>query len=178
MLDDLLDLSVLEHGQVVLDPQEERLGDVLDRAQAAASAAGSGMQLRINRDSKNENLVVRTDTGRLAQVFINLISNAAKYCDHANPELSIKTRSSREKIQIDFVDNGSGIPEDSHSVIFEKFARLDDDKAANSTGGAGLGLAISREIMERLGGSISYLPDRQGGAFRVTMPLESVCETA
>lgn len=177
LLDDLLDLSVLEHGQVVLDPQEERLGDVLDRAQAAASAAGSGMHLSINRDSKNENLVVRTDTGRLAQVFINLISNAAKYCDHAKPELSIKTRSLREKIQIDFVDNGSGIPEDSHSVIFEKFARLDDDKAANSTGGAGLGLAISREIMERLGGSISYLPDRKGGAFRVTMPLESVFET-
>ena len=178
LLDDLLDLSVLEHGQVVLDPQEERLGDVLDRAQAAASAAGSGTQLSITRDSENEDLVVRTDTGRLAQVFINLISNAAKYCDNTEPELRIITKSLRENIQIDFVDNGSGIPEDSHSVIFEKFARLDDDKAANSTGGAGLGLAISREIMERLGGSISYLPDRKGAAFRVTVPLKGMFEAA
>ena len=68
---------------------------------------------------------------------------------------------------IDFVDNGSGIPIESQSMIFEKFSRADDHQAA---GGAGLGLAICREVMLRLGGSIAYLPGQGGAAFRVTLP--------
>ncbi len=170
LLDDLLDLSVLEHGQVVLTRQQEPLGDILDRAVAAASAAGGDRVLRVERDPKGEDIVLNTDTGRLAQVFINLISNAAKYCDAEDPVLRISVQRSPDQVQVDFVDNGLGIPADSHAVIFEKFARLDDDKAANSTGGAGLGLAISREIMARLGGQIAYLPDRDGAAFRVSLP--------
>jgi signal transduction histidine kinase len=171
LLDDLLDLSVLEHGQVTLDAQEERLGDVLDRAVAAASAAGVERNLHVVRDAAGEDVVLKTDTGRLAQVFINLVSNAAKYCDAERPMLTIISRATDTAIELDFVDNGAGIPADSHSVIFEKFARLDNDKAANSTGGAGLGLAISREIMERLGGEIAYLADQKGAAFRVTLPI-------
>lgn len=172
LLDDLLDLSVLEHGQVTLDAQSERLGDVLDRAVAAASAAGGARKLAVQRDAAGEDVVLNTDTGRLAQVFINLISNAAKYCDADAPSLRITSRATAGDITVDFIDNGSGIPADSHTVIFEKFARLDDDKAANSTGGAGLGLAISREIMDRLGGAITYLDDQDGAAFRVTIPVE------
>ena len=68
---------------------------------------------------------------------------------------------------VDFVDNGSGISTDKHAVIFEKFSRIGQTKAS----GAGLGLAICREIMERLGGDISYLPGQKGAAFRVTLPL-------
>jgi signal transduction histidine kinase len=69
---------------------------------------------------------------------------------------------------IDVIDNGAGIPRESQSIIFEKFARLDDQSKA---GGAGLGLAICREIMEKLGGSIAYLPGQGGAAFRVILPL-------
>jgi signal transduction histidine kinase len=68
---------------------------------------------------------------------------------------------------VDFVDNGSGIPTDKHAVIFEKFSRIGQTRAS----GAGLGLAICREIMERLGGEVSYLPGQKGAAFRVTLPL-------
>jgi signal transduction histidine kinase len=56
------------------------------------------------------------------------------------------------------------------AVLFEKFSRLGDEKAA---GGAGLGLAICREIMSRLGGTITYLPGQGGGAFRVTVPNDA-----
>ena len=70
-------------------------------------------------------------------------------------------------LRVDFVDNGSGVPEESQAMIFEKFYRLSDQKAA---GGAGLGLAICREIMDKLGGSLSYLPGQGGGAFRVALP--------
>ena len=68
---------------------------------------------------------------------------------------------------VDFIDNGSGVSPDVQSVMFEKFARGTDHRAA---GGAGLGLAICREVMKRLGGDITYLPRDSGTAFRVMLP--------
>ena len=100
-------------------------------------------------------------------MFINLITNARKYCDAPQPELKIYTRRiGDDAIQIDFIDNGSGIAKDKQAVIFEKFSRLTDHAKA---GGAGLGLAICREIMVNLGGTISYLPGQGGAAFRVDL---------
>jgi Na+/proline symporter/signal transduction histidine kinase len=164
LLDDLLDLSVLENGQVTLNWEETALGDVLDRAMAATAG---DCALRIRRDKAQEGLTLVTDADRLAQVFINLIANARKYCDADQPELRIVVARRRNSYVIDFVDNGSGIPKASQSVIFEKFSRLSDKSQA---GGAGLGLAICREIMAKLGGSVSYLPGQGGAAFRVSLP--------
>jgi signal transduction histidine kinase len=108
-----------------------------------------------------------TDIGRLTQVFINILSNARKYCDAANPEMRISARRRGGRVTVDFTDNGSGIPKKSQALIFEKFARLTDTHQA---GGAGLGLAICREIMLNLGGDIAYLPGQGGAAFRVSFP--------
>jgi Na+/proline symporter/nitrogen-specific signal transduction histidine kinase len=166
LLDDLLDLSVLESGQVVLSPSHVRLGDVIDRAVTAAASAGAA--LRVRRDAEAEDVVVRTDPDRLLQVFINLISNAAKYCDAPEPALQLRVRSRRGAVEVDFVDNGSGIAPRDRTLIFEKFARLSEQSAAGS---AGLGLAICREVMARLDGSVDYLPGQGGGAFRVRVPL-------
>ena len=68
---------------------------------------------------------------------------------------------------VDFIDNGPGIPTDQQAMIFEKFSRIGQTQA----GGAGLGLAICREIMGRLGGDITYLPGQEGAAFRVVLPV-------
>ena len=84
------------------------------------------------------------------------------------PILKISVRQKGGRVVVDFIDNGSGIPKESQSLIFEKFARLTDQSRA---GGAGLGLAICREIMANLGGTVSYLPGQSGAAFRVTVPL-------
>ena len=81
--------------------------------------------------------------------------------------LTISAHDVGGQVVIDFADNGSGIPPEARSLVFEKFARVGVDKA----GGAGLGLAICREIMQRLGGEISYLPGQGGAAFRVRLPL-------
>lgn len=168
LLDDLLDLSVLENGQVRLNIQATNLQSVLDRAISAASS-GEGPKLRIHRNRAAEDMVLVTDPDRLAQVFINLITNTRKYCDAEAPEMWISPRRNDGAVEIDFVDNGSGIPKRSQSIIFEKFSRLSD---RNSAGGAGLGLAICREIMTNLDGAISYLPGQGGAAFRVRVGLD------
>ncbi|PZX52830.1 ATP-binding protein [Cereibacter changlensis] len=168
LLDDLLDLSVLENGSVQLTLGLANIGEMIDRALQAAAHTRPERSFVVIRDPAAEALFVQTDADRLAQVFINLISNARKYCDAERPELRISVRQKGGRVTVDFVDNGSGIPKASQALIFEKFARLTDQTRA---GGAGLGLAICREVMANLGGTISYLPGQGGAAFRVVLPL-------
>ncbi|MFN3954659.1 MAG: ATP-binding protein [Pararhodobacter sp.] len=167
LLDDLLDLSVLENGQVNLDIQRATLGELLDRALVASNSVRPERQFTVRRQLADEQVVLDTDTGRLTQVFINVLSNARKYCDAAEPVLRIGVRRRGGRVIVDFTDNGSGIAKKSQALIFEKFARLTDTHQA---GGAGLGLAICREIMYNLGGEISYVPGQGGAAFRVSFP--------
>lgn len=169
LLDDLLDLSVLEDGRVNLNVTAGNLRDVIDGAVASASGTGEG-RLKIIRDPENENILLETDLDRLAQVFINLISNAAKYCVAQQPALHIDVKTNGAQVTIDFRDNGQGIETDMRDVIFEKFARIGETKA----GGAGLGLAICREILMRLGGTVHYLPGQGGTAFRVLLDSPTI----
>ena len=168
LLDDLLDLSVLENGTVQLNLELANLGDLIDRSLAAASQTRPERAFDIQRDYPSEEIFLRTDPDRLVQVFINLISNSRKYCDAADPVLRIAVRQKSGRVVVDFLDNGSGIAKESQGLIFEKFARLTDQSRA---GGAGLGLAISREVMANLGGTVTYVPGQRGAAFRVTVPL-------
>lgn len=175
LLDDLLDLSVLENRKVQLTMKVANLHDLIGRAVASASNTRPERRFVVHRDIAAEHMPVITDTDRLVQVFINLVSNARKYCDSGHPELTISARKRGERIIIDFIDNGSGIARGSQALIFEKFARLTDTARA---GGAGLGLAICREIMANLGGSIAYLPGQGGAAFRVIVPVRPRMDVA
>lgn len=169
LLDDLLDLSVVENGQVNLNMREGTLRDALDRAVSSAAIGEDGAQLKIERDSAKEEILLHTDLDRLSQVFINLIANARKYCDAAEPHLVIRVMQEVDRVVIDFHDNGSGIAPEAVDMIFEKFARVSDQKA----GGAGLGLAICRQVMTRLGGSVDYVPASRGANFRVVLPYST-----
>ncbi|SOC12115.1 Na+/proline symporter [Rhodobacter sp. JA431] len=168
LLDDLIDLAVLENRKVNLNISVANLHDLINRAVQSASSTRPERDFRYERDFPTEHMPVFTDTDRLVQVFINLISNARKYCDAERAVLRIEVKRSKNRVQIDFIDNGGGIPKAQQQLIFEKFARLTDTQKA---GGAGLGLAICREIMANLGGSIDYLPGQGGAAFRMTLPL-------
>ena len=119
LLDDLLDLSVLENGQIVLNTQTGTLADLLDRAISATNATD---EITIRREAEAEKAVLTTDTDRLVQVFINLISNARKYCRAEVPELMIRPSIQERDLVIDFVDNGEGIPRNQQAVIFENIA--------------------------------------------------------
>ncbi|MDQ1899429.1 ATP-binding protein [Paracoccus sp. WLY502] len=168
LLDDLLDLSVLESGQAQLSITPANLHDLIERALSAASATRPERVFRVEREPLAEYVGIITDADRLLQVLINVITNARKYCDAEPPILSIRVRRTlRGGAQIDIIDNGSGIETARQSLIFEKFARLNDPARA---GGAGLGLAICKEIMANLGGEITYLPGQGGAAFRILLP--------
>ncbi len=169
LLDDLLDLSVLERGTAQLHLSVVPLAGLIDRALDATAHIRPERVFEVLRDAGAETLFLRTDPDRLVQVLINLLSNARKYCDAPHPRLQIAVKNRAGRVSIDVIDNGAGIPKAAQSIIFEKFARLADE---SRSGGAGLGLAICREVMANLGGTIAYLPARKGAAFRVTLPLD------
>jgi len=172
LLDDLLDLSVLEHGQVSLNEQPVNLRSVIERA-VMTGQAGSARVLEIRRDLAAEDVMLCTDGDRLAQVFINLVTNAMKYCDAAQGVLQIEVQQQGGQIIIGFSDNGTSIHPDERNLIFEKFARL----GSGEGDGAGLGLAICLEIMARLGGGIRYVATGGGNRFEVWL-AEACVQTA
>jgi Na+/proline symporter/nitrogen-specific signal transduction histidine kinase len=174
LLDDLLDLSVLERGSVQLNVSTIGVAGLIDRALAATADVRPERGFDVVRDLQSEALFLHSDPDRLVQVLINLISNARKYCDAVAPRLQIVVKHRAGRVTIDVIDNGHGIPKADQSIIFEKFARLTDE---SRSGGAGLGLAICREVMANLGGTITYLPGRNGAAFRIALPLRFVQKT-
>ena len=166
LLDDLLDLSVLENGQVSLNIQSVNLKSMIDKAISTVQAGNKDDKLTVKTEFNTRKRKIETDVDRLGQVFLNLVTNASKYCDAKKPTLKIIIGFDKENFTVDFIDNGSGISKPEQQHIFEKFSRLGGQK----TGSAGLGLAICREILKRLEGYIYYLPDKRGAAFRVVVP--------
>jgi two-component sensor histidine kinase len=115
-----------------------------------------------------ENLEVYGDPDKLARVFDNLLRNAVAYC-YDNSKIEIHAQLKKDDIEIIFTNEGNKIPGDMLQTIFEKFYRVDGSRSSG-TGGAGLGLAIAKEIVELHGGSIRAKSDDIKTQFIVTLP--------
>ncbi len=167
LLDEILDLSFLESGQVNWKLERVKLADVIEHALASIEgqrAAGS-VDIAVRGD---RGLVVNVDFDRLAQVFINLLSNAIKYGRNEHPVITVRARKVGKTVMVGIADNGPGIRPEDREKVFEKFARLSEITLAGS---AGLGLPISREIMRNLGGDLTVEENAPGAVFRITLPL-------
>lgn len=121
--------------------------------------------IKVNIDEK---LVVYADSNKLARVFNNLLKNAAAY-SYAGTEIIVTAKEINTNILISFSNYGKTIPHQKLQSIFEKFYRLDEARATN-TGGAGLGLAIAKEIIENHGGRISAVSENEITTFTVSLP--------
>jgi Na+/proline symporter/nitrogen-specific signal transduction histidine kinase len=175
LLDEILDLSFLESGRVTFNIEPVRLEAVIDRALGATEGLLTASGVPVSRAYAGCDAVVDTDFDRVAQVIINLISNAVKYGKAAAPGITISVGETPEGHFIDVADRGPGIAPDKHEEVFQKFARLGE---ANLAGSAGLGLAISREIMRNLGGDLVLMPNDPGAVFRILLPRRKVQASA
>jgi len=167
LLDEILDLSHLESGRGKLPLEPIALQEVIRKSLSATGALLEDTEMEVILDLPKAPLIVRSNFDRLVQVFINLISNAAKYGRGDNPALRIRLTAKSDSAIILLADNGPGIARTDRKKVFEKFTRLSE---ANLAGSAGLGLPISREIMRNLGGELSLLDSDVGAAFRIALP--------
>ena len=171
LLDEILDLSHLEHGEVTWTLEPVDALAILKRAMGTCQGMAKDAGVEVELDSDAPSVPVLAHEDRLFQVFINLISNAIKHNTAPRPRLSVRSSTRDGCLTVDVKDNGPGIPAVDKDRIFEKFSRT-WRSARSPAAGAGLGLAISRGILRRMDGTLSLLQTKGPGAcFRVTLPL-------
>jgi signal transduction histidine kinase len=171
LLDEILDLSALERGERGWNNVPVDAEAALDRAVEVCSALARQRDMKIVIGKRAGPVTVAGEADRLCQVLINLVSNAIKYNDNPNPVVEVRSSTSGDSYVVEVIDNGPGIKRAERKMIFEKFIRGQRGEAVVAPG-AGLGLAISRQIITRMNGKLELLPAaKRGACFRVTLPL-------
>lgn len=170
LLDDLLDISRITRGTLELRLQVAELADVIDAAVETARPLVDSKRHILTIDSPKYPVRFMADPLRLAQVLSNLLTNAAKYTD-AQGEIGLRAEETADSIVIQVKDNGIGIPQESVASVFEMFGQV---KSAQdrSEGGLGIGLALSKGLVDLHGGSIEVTSEGvgRGSEFVVRLP--------
>jgi signal transduction histidine kinase len=172
IVDQLLVTAQIDRGHLRLDEQD---CDVAAVCTSVIEAAEARKPDSITLDLLGPAHVrsFRCDPPRLKQVLVNLVENAIKYSPQGG-RVQVRIADTPDRLRIDVQDEGLGIPPSEQSRIFEKFYRLDAEMA-RGVGGSGLGLYISREIVEQMGGVLSVRSHRgSGSTFTVTLPRAPV----
>lgn len=167
LINDLLDLSTLAKYEFEVQPKNTNLTELLTEISNQMSIKAKKFEITIKNELDNIPNVM-LDPTRIKQVFVNLIDNAIKYSKGS--EIKIKLFHSHPYVFVIISDNGMGIPKESLSKIFEPFYRVDKNRARN-IGGNGLGLSISKEIIENHNGSIEII-NNNGTQVHIKLPME------
>ncbi|EMY61258.1 sensor histidine kinase [Leptospira terpstrae] len=166
MINEILNLMKIESGQIKIQLTTFRPEDLcrqtLDLVQPQANAKGMEIRFRPPLQSKS----LTSDSGKIQQILLNLISNAIKYANHPYVELDCEWID--DSLEISVRDFGPGISEEDQIRIFHTFTRLNDD---GNIEGTGLGLSISQGLAIRLGGTIELTSQLgQGSNFKLKLP--------
>lgn len=154
LINDILDIEKIVSGNMRFELQPRVLADILRNAVQAAEGYGQRLNVRFQLDTPASDVKVVVDEERLLQVLANLLSNAAKFSP-AHETVQVNVAHSQEQVRICVIDRGPGIAEEFRDRIFGKFSQA-DSSSTRRAGGTGLGLHISRQIVERMGGRIGF----------------------
>jgi signal transduction histidine kinase len=170
LIGQLLDLSRIEAGKMEWRLEALDLGEVVAHAVEAHRALLDGQGIRLEAPEAAERPVVVADRDRVIQVLTNLLSNAAKFTPRGGL-VRVRTYRDGASAVVEVEDTGVGIPPGQAESIFERFRRAGDTLASQAEG-AGLGLPISREIVQQLGGTLTVRSEPgRGSCFRITLPV-------
>lgn len=172
LINDILDISKIEAGQVEVQPRSVAITDIVGKLKGMfeTTAVEKGLKLRTDIQPETPATVV-TDPLRLEQILKNFLSNAIKFTHYGEVALVIEKSGGRH-IAFSVRDTGIGISEEHQQAIFEPF-RQADGTISRKYGGTGLGLSISRELGSMLGGRIEVESrEGKGSTFTLVLPLE------
>ena len=170
MINDILDLSKMEDGELKVYPYQFPIQQVIEAAVAVILPLAQAKALSLVVTPFDRSLLVYADPGRLRQLLVNLLSNAVKFTDAG--EVCISVTAKDKEITLSVSDTGMGIPNKEIPYLFEKFYQIDSAKTRQHEG-SGLGLAIVKQITEAMRGSIKVESELdKGSVFTVTLPQE------
>jgi signal transduction histidine kinase len=171
LINQVLDLSKLESGGAEWHIEPVDLGRVVESSAEASAQLFRDRQVALQVEVSEPAPVVDADPDRLVQVMHNLLSNAVKFCPPASGEVRVKVDQRDGVVRVDVSDNGPGISSEDQRYIFEKF-RQGGDLRTNRPAGTGLGLPISRQIVEHLGGRLWVVSaPGEGATFSFELPV-------
>ncbi len=175
LISDLLDLSMLEAGQMKILSQVVSTFMLLAsvRESQYRDAEAKGLTLTVNsKDFRNSDMVFMGDAKKLEHVLINLVQNAIKYS--IKGEVRVTASRDGGNIVFSVSDKGIGIPDKERDRIFESFRQL-DGSSTRTQGGVGLGLSLAKRLMDTMGGAISVESEvGKGSVFSVTLPYRAM----
>ncbi len=177
LINDILDVSKIESGKVVLAIEEFTLNDLVSSVDAIIRPMANAKEQTFSIEVTNiEHEYLQGDETRINQILINLLSNAVKYTPQGGNIwfriIGLKQRSSQyEHIRIEVEDDGYGMTKEYLKTIFDAFTRA-ENSTTNKVQGTGLGMAITKNIVELMGGTIDVFSEvNQGSLFRVDLEL-------
>ncbi len=167
LIDEFFEITRLNVEDIMLNKETLDLSIMIEQIADEVYSLLADKQLSITVDVDDE-LMVEADSDKLARVFDNILRNAIAYC-YERTDIEIIGKEREGFVEIIFSNKGNKIPEGQLLLIFEKFHRLDDARSS-ATGGAGLGLAISKEIVKLHGGEIFARSNDEKTSFIVRLP--------
>jgi Na+/proline symporter/signal transduction histidine kinase len=174
LINQVLDLSKLESGSADWRIEPVDLGEAVRSATTSVSQLLREKEVALEVVAPETPPVVQADRDRVLQVLVNLLSNAIKFVEPGSGRLRVEVISGGADARVAVTDNGPGVPPEHQQAIFEKFRQGGSADGARPPG-TGLGLPISREIVERLGGGLELESEPgQGATFSFTLPLADV----
>jgi PAS domain S-box-containing protein len=172
IIDDILDLSKLETGQLAVNLSESKIQQILEDLKVMFDRKRRDLDLHeVSLILVNDfpGLTINTDRNRLIQIFSNLLDNALKFTSQGTISFGVK-RDLGSTLELFVADTGIGIPREKHEVIFDRFTQAGRD-IAKTYGGTGLGLSIVKKLLTLLGGTISVDSEpHKGTTFTFTLP--------
>lgn len=170
IITDLFDLSLLESSDYKLKTKEIDINEALREIVADYIPELENKEFKYDFHISEEKYLVQLDEAKFTRAISNLIDNSIKY-NEKNIILTIESKNVNDYIEIVISDNGKGISNEARGNIFDAFIR--DDKARNSaTGGTGIGLSITKAIIEKHGGTIELIDSNAGVSFRITIKIK------
>jgi Amt family ammonium transporter len=178
LIQNVMDRSKIETGHMVLDPKNFRASDAVTEILDSTSLLAEAKQIRIENNVDNE-LVIYADRVRFKQILYNLVSNAVKFTPEGG-KVQIESSAERDLARFSVIDTGIGIPPEEQGAVFDQFHQVDPSCKVMKEG-AGLGLFITRRLVENHGGKIWLESESgKGSRFMFTLPActagESVIE--
>ena len=171
LINDVLDLSKIEAGQLVLAMESYSVADVVASVLAATESLAKAKGLALGSTVAPGLPAGVGDARRLTQVLLNLVGNAIKFTDSGSVE--VRAEKVGETFELSVVDTGFGIAPADQAKIFEEFQQV-DNSSTRKKGGTGLGLSISRRIVELHGGRISVESEEgRGSTFKIVLPIDA-----
>ncbi len=176
LIDDLLDVSRISRGKLTLQKQQACLLPILTNALEASRPLIEANRHELTVSLPSEPIYLEADTTRLAQVFLNLLNNAAKYTD---PRGRIWLTAERQgsDVVVRVKDNGTGIPTDKIPLLFEMFSQI-QASLSRAQGGLGLGLHLVKRLVEMHGGSVVVNSDGLGKGCEFVVRLPVIVEAS